>query len=76
MSNSRVDTIVRGGQVVTSSLVYDASIAITGEKIVATKNYHIKWDTHLKISADAARITKNVRLFHCCSGFNNTAIAM
>ncbi|MEE9148378.1 MAG: amidohydrolase family protein [Candidatus Tectomicrobia bacterium] len=35
MSEARVDTIVRGGQVVTSSQVYDAAIAISGEKIVA-----------------------------------------
>ncbi|HJN86061.1 MAG: amidohydrolase family protein [Dehalococcoidia bacterium] len=35
MPDARVDTIVRGGQVVTSSQVYDAAIAISGEKIVA-----------------------------------------
>ena len=35
MPDARVDTIIRGGQVVTSSQVYDSSIAITGEKIVA-----------------------------------------
>ncbi len=35
MPDVRVDTIIRGGQVVTSSQVYDSSIAITGEKIVA-----------------------------------------
>jgi len=35
MSEARVDTIVRGGQVVTSSQVYDAAIAISGEKVVA-----------------------------------------
>jgi DNA polymerase III epsilon subunit-like protein len=33
-------------------------IKVTADKIVATKNYYIKWDTHLKISTDAARITK------------------
>ena len=33
-------------------------IKVTGDKVIATKNYYIKWDTHLKISADAARITK------------------
>jgi len=33
-------------------------IKVVGDKTIATKNYHIKWDTHLKISADAARITK------------------
>ena len=35
MADARVDTIVRGGQVVTSSQVYEASVAIAGEKIVA-----------------------------------------
>jgi dihydropyrimidinase len=35
MPATRVDTIVRGGQVVTSSETYEASIAIHGEKIVA-----------------------------------------
>jgi dihydropyrimidinase len=35
MPATTVDTIVRGGQVVTSSETYEASIAIRGEKIVA-----------------------------------------
>lgn len=35
MPDTKVDTIVRGGQVVTSSQVYSAAIAISGEKIVA-----------------------------------------
>ncbi|PKB66102.1 MAG: hypothetical protein BZY81_08045 [SAR202 cluster bacterium Io17-Chloro-G4] len=35
MPEARVDTIVRGGQVVSSTQVYDAAIAIAGEKIVA-----------------------------------------
>ena len=35
MANARVDTIVRGGQIVTSSRVYESAIAISGEKIVA-----------------------------------------
>ncbi len=35
MANGKVDTIVRGGQVVTSTQVLDAAIAISGEKIVA-----------------------------------------
>ena len=35
MPEARVDTIIRGGQVVTSTQVYDAAIAISGEKIVA-----------------------------------------
>ena len=35
MADARVDTIVRGGQVVTSSETYSAAIAISGEKIVA-----------------------------------------
>jgi dihydroorotase-like cyclic amidohydrolase len=35
MPAATVDTIVHGGQVVTSSEVYEASIAIRGERIVA-----------------------------------------
>ena len=35
MADTRVDTIIRGGQVVTSSQVFDSAIAISGEKIVA-----------------------------------------
>ena len=35
MADVRVDTIIRGGQVVTSSQVYESSIAITGGKIAA-----------------------------------------
>ena len=35
MPEARVDTIIRGGQVVTSTQVYDAAIALSGEKIVA-----------------------------------------
>ena len=35
MPATTVDTLVRGGQVVTSSETYEASIAIRGEKIVA-----------------------------------------
>ncbi|MCH8351105.1 MAG: amidohydrolase family protein, partial [Chloroflexi bacterium] len=35
MPDARVDTIIRGGQVVTSSQVYECAIAIVGEKIVA-----------------------------------------
>ena len=35
MAETRVDTIIRGGQVVTSSQVFDSAIAIAGEKIVA-----------------------------------------
>ena len=34
-TNPKVDTIIRGGKVVTSSQVIDAAVAITGEKIVA-----------------------------------------
>ena len=37
----RVDTIVRGGQVVTSSQVLDAAVAIQGEKIVAVAPEHL-----------------------------------
>ena len=35
MSAPRIDTIVRGGQVVTASDVFEAAVAITGERIVA-----------------------------------------
>ncbi len=35
MTAARVDTIVRGGRIVTASEVYEGSIAIQGEKIVA-----------------------------------------
>ena len=35
MADVRVDTIIRGGHVVTSSQVYESSIAISGEKIAA-----------------------------------------
>ena len=35
MADVRVDTIIRGGQIVTSSQVYESSIAISGEKIAA-----------------------------------------
>ena len=35
MVDARVDTIVGGGQIVSSSQVYTAAIAIDGEKIVA-----------------------------------------
>ena len=41
MPETRVDTIVRGGQVVTSTQIYDASIAIAGEKIVALGPEHL-----------------------------------
>ncbi|MEC9446183.1 MAG: amidohydrolase family protein, partial [Chloroflexota bacterium] len=35
MTETRVDTIVRGGKVVTSSQVFEAAVAIRGEKIAA-----------------------------------------
>ena len=35
MASTRVDTVIVGGQIVTSSQVYESSIAIAGEKIVA-----------------------------------------
>ena len=41
MAEARVDTIVRGGQVVTSSQVIDAAVAIQGEKIVAVAPEHL-----------------------------------
>ena len=31
---------------------------LKGDKIVAEKDYHVKWDTHLSISDEAARITR------------------
>ena len=40
-TQARVDTIVRGGQVVTSSRVLDAAVAIQGEKIVAVAPEHL-----------------------------------
>jgi DNA polymerase III epsilon subunit-like protein len=33
-------------------------IKVVADKATSSKNFYIKWDTHLKISADAARITK------------------
>ena len=35
MAETRVDTIIRGGRVVSSSQVFEASVAIKGEKIAA-----------------------------------------
>ena len=40
-TQARVDTIVRGGQVVTSSQVLDAAVAIQGDKIVAVAPEHL-----------------------------------
>ncbi|MEC9237326.1 MAG: amidohydrolase family protein, partial [Chloroflexota bacterium] len=39
--DTHVDTIVRGGKVVTSSQVMDAAVAIKGEKIVAVGPEHL-----------------------------------
>ena len=41
MVATRVDTIIRGGQVVTSSQVLDAAVAIQGDKIVAVAPEHL-----------------------------------
>ena len=41
MSQTRVDTIIGGGQVVTSSDVFDAAIAIVGDKIAAIGPEHL-----------------------------------
>ena len=41
MSQTRVDTIIGGGQVVTSSEVYDAAIAIVGDQIAAIGPEHL-----------------------------------
>ena len=41
MAQARVDTIVRGGQVVTSSQVLDVAVAIQGDKIVAVAPEHL-----------------------------------
>tara|TARA_Y100001963_G_scaffold47290_2_gene66646 strand:- start:460 stop:1104 length:645 start_codon:yes stop_codon:yes gene_type:complete len=35
-----------------------AMLKVKGKKILAEKDYYLKWDTHLKISEDAARITR------------------
>ena len=35
-----------------------AMIKVKGDKVVADKDIYIKWDTNLKISAEAARITR------------------
>jgi DNA polymerase III epsilon subunit-like protein len=35
-----------------------AMLKVKGKKILAEKDYYIKWDTHLRISEDAARITR------------------
>ncbi len=41
-----------------------AMIKVQGDNVVSEKDYHIKWDTNLSISADAARITKfNPKLY-------------
>ena len=41
-----------------------AMIKVKGDEVISEKDYHIKWDTHLSISADAARITKfNPKLY-------------
>jgi len=34
-----------------------AMIKVKGKKVIDKKNYFIKWDTHLKISDDAAKMT-------------------
>ena len=41
MPDARVDTIIRGGQVVTSSQVYESAVAISGEKIAAIGPEHL-----------------------------------
>ena len=41
MAQSRVDTIIGGGKVVTSSEVFDAAIAIVGEEIAAIGPEHL-----------------------------------
>lgn len=33
-------------------------IKVKGDKIIASKDFYIKWNTHLKISKEAARITR------------------
>ena len=35
-----------------------AMIKVKGDKILDKKNFYIKWDTHLKISEDAAKMTR------------------
>ena len=41
MADPRVDTIIRGGQIVTSSQVYESAVAISGEKIAAIGPEHL-----------------------------------
>src|SRR5712692_6526429 len=41
MSAPRVDTIVRGGRIVTASDVFEAAVAITGDKIAAIGPEHL-----------------------------------
>ena len=41
MAEERVDTIVRGGRVVTSTQLLDAAVAIKGEKIAAVGPEHL-----------------------------------
>ena len=41
MSAARVDTVVRGGQIVTASDVFEAAVAIKGDRIVAIGPDHL-----------------------------------
>jgi dihydropyrimidinase len=52
MADVRVDTIIRGGQIVTSSQVYESSIAISGEKIAAIGPEHLLPPADKYIDAD------------------------
>ena len=49
MAEQRVDTIIRGGKVVTSSQVFEAAVAIKGEKIavVGPENLMPKADRYI-----------------------------
>ena len=33
-------------------------LKVKGDKVIDSKDFYIKWDTHLKISKEAARITR------------------
>ena len=52
MAANHVDTVIVGGQIVTSSQVYESSIAVSGEKIVAIgpENYLPPADRYIDAS--------------------------
>ena len=52
MAETRVDTIVRGGKVVTSTQVFEAAVAIKGEKIAAVGPEHLLPEADRYIDAE------------------------